>query len=282
VIIDVHTHIFPPEVRDKRAEYLSSDPTFAEMYADPAAKIATAEDLLASMNETGVDISVVLGFAWRDPEAIAPHNDYLLESAARSGGRIIAFTTVNMAADGAAAEIKRCAGAGARGIGELRPESQGWDLNGKAGELLAGLAAEHQIALLFHVTEPGGHEYPGKHGLSLGAFYRFQMSHAEVQIIAGHLGGGLPLSAPASQAAAVAAHVAFDTAAQPFLYPASVYSRLAGGPFRDNIVMGSDFPLISQRRQIDTIRQALAAAEAGRVLGGNAARLLGIEVGTAN
>ena len=46
MIIDFHTHIFPPDVRDRREEYLRRDPTFAEMYGNPSAKIATAEDLL--------------------------------------------------------------------------------------------------------------------------------------------------------------------------------------------------------------------------------------------
>jgi hypothetical protein len=55
------------------------------MYTSPRAKIATAEDLLRSMDEAGVDVSVALGFAWRDHEDCVRHNDYLLEAAERSG-----------------------------------------------------------------------------------------------------------------------------------------------------------------------------------------------------
>jgi predicted TIM-barrel fold metal-dependent hydrolase len=119
VIIDVHTHIFPPDVRDKRDEHLQRDPTFAEMYTSPKAKIATAEDLLASMDEAGVDVSVALGFAWRDHELCVRHNDYLLEAAANSSGRIIPFATVNMAAGKSEVtnEVVRCVAAGARGLG---------------------------------------------------------------------------------------------------------------------------------------------------------------------
>ncbi len=281
MIIDLHTHIFPPEFIERRAEMCSNEPTFAEMYADPKAKIATAEELLASMDEAGVEVSVALGFAWLDSGAIVRHNDYLLGSASESGGRVVAFCTVNMTVDGAATEVARCAAAGARGIGELRPESQGWELNGEAGERLAALAREHRLILLFHVTEPGGHEYPGKEGLQLGVFYRFQMAHPDIRIVGAHLGGGLPLHAPAGQMKAIAAHVAFDTAAQPFLYPEDVYGRMAGGPFRESVVMGSDWPLISQKRQIEVIRNALPEAEADMVLGGNASRLLEASIGRA-
>jgi predicted TIM-barrel fold metal-dependent hydrolase len=279
VIIDFHTHIFPPEVRERREEYVRRDPTFAEMYADPTAKIATAEDLLASMDEAGVEASVALGFAWREGDDIVRHNDYLLESAAKHAGRIIAFGTVNMAKAGAEDEVARCAAAGVRGIGELRPENQEWELNAEPGERLAALAREHNLTLLFHVTEVGGHEYPGKVGLQLGAFYRFQMDHPDIAIVGAHLGGGLPMQAPDSQAAAIAAHVAFDTAAQPYLYDAGVYGRVMRGPFRDCVVMGSDFPLISQKRQVETIRGALTAEEAELVLGVNASRLLGVRIG---
>jgi predicted TIM-barrel fold metal-dependent hydrolase len=279
VIIDCHTHIFPPEIRDDRDAYVSRDPTFAEMYADPKSKIATAEDLLGSMDEAGVDVSVASGFAWQRHDDVVRHNDYLLESAAKSNARLVPFCTVNLAHDSASDEIARCAAAGARGIGELRPENQGWELNGGAGNLLATLTQQHNLVLLFHVTEPGGHEYPGKHGLQLGAFYRFQMDHQDITIIGGHLGGGLPLHAPPAQAASIVSHVAFDTAAQPYLYDDNIFAQLAAGPFRQRIVMGSDYPLISQKRQIEVIRRSLPESDADLVLGANATQILGIHVG---
>jgi predicted TIM-barrel fold metal-dependent hydrolase len=206
----------------------------------------------------------------------------LLEAAARHSARIVPFCTANMAHDGTTEEVARCAAAGARGLGELRPESQGWDLNGEAGEQLASLAREHSLILSFHVTEVGGHEYPGKVGLQLGAFYRFQMDHPDLSIVGAHLGGGLALNAPESQWETILTHVAFDTAAQPYLYDSGVYGRLARGPFRERILMGSDFPLISQQRQIETIRGALTSADAEPVLGGNAAQILGVGVGRAS
>src|SRR5437667_10877804 len=103
VIIDFHTHIFPQEVRENREEYLKRDRTFAEMYANPKAKIATAEELLQSVDKHGVDVSVALGFAWREDELGIRHNGYLLDAAANGGGRIVPFCTVNMAWDDAEA-----------------------------------------------------------------------------------------------------------------------------------------------------------------------------------
>lgn len=273
MIIDFHTHIFPPDVTANRDDFARRDPTFAEMFADPKAQIASAEDLVASMDACGVDASVALGFAWRDHEDCVRHNDYLLEAAAKGGGRIVPFTTINMADDRAAAEIERCAAAGALGLGELRPDSQGWSLSGAAGELLAGLARELSLVLLFHVTEPGDRAYPGRHGLALPSFQAFADKHAHsTMVVGGHLGGGIYELPPERDP-----DVYVDTAAQPFLYAGDSARPALHAPPDDRLLFGSDFPLIPQQRQIDELRRVITDQhDLGLALGGNAQRLLGL------
>ena len=270
VIIDFHTHIFPPDVRDRRDEYLRRDPTFAEMYANPKAKIAVAEDLLRSMDESGVDVSVALGFAWREHEDCVRHNDYLLEAAERSGGRIVPFCTANLrASEAAAAEVARCADGGTRGLGELRPDSQGWSLDAEAGDLLAGLARRHGLVLLFHVTEPAGRDYPGKQGLSLDSFQRFLTRARGIAVVGAHLAGGLPLHDPSP------ANVYADTAALRLLYEPALLAEAATGPWAAQLLFGSDFPLVAQSSALADVREAgLDSAALARVLGGNARGLL--------
>jgi hypothetical protein len=278
VIIDFHTHIFPPAVRQRREEYLQRDTTFAEMYASPTARIATAEDLLASMDEAGVDVSVALGFASREHELCVRHNDYLLDAAAKSGGRIVPFCILNMAVDAETVtrEVARCVQAGAKGIGELRPESQSWDLNGEPGRLLAALARKHDLVLLFHVTEVGGHEYPGKDGLSLGAFYRFALEHPDLRVVGAHFAGGLPFAMP--EAPQVSLTACADTAARRFLYPETVYADVIARWGAERLLLASDFPLLAQRAQIEEVRASIADERSrSLVLGGNASRLLGLE-----
>ena len=180
-----------------------------------------------------------------------------------------------MAADEAAGEIARCAGAGAKGIGELRPESQHWDVNGEPGARMAGLAREHGLVLLFHVTEVGGHEYAGKEGLQLGAFYRFAMEHADITIVGAHMAGGLPFAMP--EVPQVSLTALADTAARRFLYPESAYRDLIDRWGARRLLLGSDYPLVTQATQIEDVRTNLRrGAERDLVLGGNAARLLGL------
>ena len=281
MIIDSHTHIFPPRMRQRREEYLRRDPTFAEMYASPKVLLATAEELLASMDEAQIDKSVVLGFAWSELEPCVQHNDYLLEAAVKSGGRLIPFCAIQpRAGNDGFREMERCARAGARGLGELRPDSQGYRLDeGAAAEVLAEAASRHGLVLLFHVSEPVGHPYPGKGGLSVASFYRFVAGHDALPVIGAHWGGGLPFYSLMPEVRRALTGAYFDTAATPFLYGPAVYRQGVDLVGAERILFGSDFPLIEQGRQRRAIEEAFPADDPARtlILGENARRLLRLE-----
>ena len=95
MIVDSHVHIFPPRMIAARGELAALDATFAEMYSDPAARMATAEELVAAMDEDGVDVSVAMGIGWADPDLARESNEYIAEAAARHRGRVIGFGSVN-------------------------------------------------------------------------------------------------------------------------------------------------------------------------------------------
>jgi hypothetical protein len=70
MIIDFHTHIFPPQVKNNRQRYVDSDPCFAVLYENPKAKLTTVEELIAGMDASGVDISVVQNIGWTTHETV--------------------------------------------------------------------------------------------------------------------------------------------------------------------------------------------------------------------
>ncbi len=280
MIVDFHTHIFPPGVVEKREVLLAEDATFAALYADREAELASAEDLLRSMDEAGVDVSVALGFAWRDEAKVRAHNDYLLAAAAASEGRIVAFCTLPLAAGPAAIEeeAQRCLRLGAHGFGELRPDNLDFDLAGSDGEVLGRLAAETGAILLFHASEPVGHEYAGKQGLGLASLYQFILQNPNARIVAAHWGGGLPFYSLMPEVSAALGNVGFDSAGTSLLYSPSIYAAVADLVGASSIVFGSDFPLLKQKRSRQWIEAAeLTVAQREMVLGGNASVLLGLE-----
>jgi hypothetical protein len=276
VIVDAHTHVFPPEIAANRDRYLASDPTFAELYASPKAALAAADDLLRSMDEAGIDASVALGFAWSDTTTCRHHNEYLIEAAVTHPGRIVPFPNLPLASDDAAieAEAQRCVAAGASGFGELRPDNLGFDLIGARGDRLAGLAVELDVPLLFHVTEPAGHAYPGKRGLALDAFYAFVSAHPDAKVIGAHWAGGLPFYAAMPEVRALP-NLRVDTAASSLLYDDTVYARVVDLTGAETILFGSDYPLLAQSRSRRRIEEAsLSPAARELILGANAATLL--------
>jgi predicted TIM-barrel fold metal-dependent hydrolase len=127
LIIDFHAHITAPEIIARRDEYLIRDAWFRDLYANPKARLSSAEDLISAMDRDSVDQAVVFGFGWRDMDLCRRDNDYVIESVARYPDRLVGFAIVNpQDSSEAVREIERCAMAGLRGVGELMPDGQGY------------------------------------------------------------------------------------------------------------------------------------------------------------
>jgi len=277
VIIDFHTHILPPQVKENRDDFVRQDACFAEFYSSPKAKMATAEELIASMDQAEIDTSVILNTGWMSQELCAQINDYILEAAARYPDRLVAFCAIQpKAGEAAIAELERCARGGARGIGELRPDIQGFDLGDKElMEPFAEVARRCHLLFLIHASEPVGHLYPGKGTITPDTLYRFISNFPELYAICAHWGGGLPFYALMPEVASALANTFFDTAATPFLYQPRIFGHIADIAGADKILFGSDYPLMSPRRVMAQIESVGLSPEVkAMILGGNARRLL--------
>ena len=276
VIIDFHTHICPPHIREERSHYLRLDRCFASLYGNPKAKLATAEELIASMDEDGVDLSVVVNFGWSSDELCRETNDYILEAVSRYPKRLVGFIMVQPKSAQAMAEIERCVAGGARGVGELRSDTQGFDMGDQAvmGPLVEA-ARKHRLILLSHVSEPVGHQYFGKGAITPDIIYRFVTNFPDLPLVCAHWGGGLPFYALMPEVAEALSQTYFDTAATPFLYRDDVFKHVAELVGAGKILFGSDYPLMPQRRVINLIRALTLPDEVKEmILGGNAQRLL--------
>ena len=279
MIIDFHTHVFSPRIKKNRGKYIDSDPCFAILYSQKEAELATADELVASMDRDGVDISVILNIGWATHELCVETNDYIMESIARYSKRLVGFCAVQpLSPEAAIAEIERCVKGGIRGIGELRPDVQMLDLNeGEIMDPLVDVIRENKLILLFHASEPVGHHYPGKGGVTPDILYPFIMRFLDSPVVCAHWGGGLPFYALMPEVKEAMSNVYFDTAASPFLYSSQVYSQVAQLVGSDKILFGSDYPLLAQSRflkEIDSLD--LPQETKNSILSGNAQRLLGI------
>ncbi len=276
--IDFHTHIFPPPIRERREEYLKRDACFADLYSSSRAKMVSAEELITSMDEQGIATSVVLNIGWKSQQLCIETNDYILESVARYPDRLLGFCTIQPIAEGAISELERCIRGGMRGIGEMRPDIQGFDLGSREFmSAIAEVSQENNLIFLTHASEPVGHQYSGKGKVTPDILYQFACNFPHIPFICAHWGGGLPFYALMPEVASVLKNTYFDTAASPYLYQPRIYEYIADIVGSDKILFGSDYPLMSQSRVISQIQKAnLTDKIKSAILSENARKILGI------
>jgi uncharacterized protein len=279
MIIDFHTHIFPPDIRGGRHSYFQAEPAFALLYGSPKAKMIGATELVAALDRQAVDKAVVFGFPWKSADTFARHNDYIIDAIRRFPDRLIGFGCFDPCHPQAAAEARRCLRNGLSGIGELAFYQCGID-SAALDHLspVMNLCRDNNLPVLIHTNEPVGHRYPGKSPNTLLQIYELVRRFPANNIVLGHWGGGIFFySLLKKEVAESLRNVYFDTAASPYLYDTRIYSlavQLAGS---EKILFGSDYPLLPPSRYLEEFVQAgLPEIDIERIRGGNAVRLLGL------
>ena len=277
MIIDFHTHIFPPEVRDKREKFFRGEPAFELLYGNSKSRMVGAEKLVSTLKECGIDKAVVFGFPWESAKLAKMHNDYVLEASNNYHDFLIPFACAGVQNEEGIKELERCARLGFKGIGELAfytAENSGVQLQNMIR--VVEICRSWKLPLLVHSNEPVGHIYPGKAKVGLKFYYDLAAICKDIPLVLAHWGGGLFFYATLKkEAPEILKNVYYDTAASPYLYKKSIY-RLAIqiiGPER--VLFGSDFPLLSPIRYFKEMDDSgITAEHMSLIKGKNAARIL--------
>jgi predicted TIM-barrel fold metal-dependent hydrolase len=282
MIVDSHTHLFPPEVRRNRPAFCRRDAGFGLLYGTQRARMAGLDDLLQAMDRDGVGRSVICGFPWEDPGLCREGNDYLLQCFHQVPDRVIPFACLPPGPlRDARRELERCLSLGMRGVGELalyRRAMTSADVRRLAA--VAGALSGSAMPLLLHAGEPVGHEYPGKDPRSLQSIYQLLLLLPEVRVILAHWGGGFFFYELMPEVSGAARNVFYDTAASPFLYRPEIYPLAVKIIGAERILFGSDFPLLPAARYFREISGVSLPAKAREKIEGlNAERLFGIRTG---
>jgi uncharacterized protein len=274
MIVDAHVHILPDRVRDNIALVAATEPWFATCHSR-GERLASAESLIATMDEHAVDRAVCFTWPFADPLLCAEANDYVAAAVRRFPSRLVGFGVVQPADQNAAREVVRCASLGLTGIGEMNADAQGWALLDGSASAAVDASIACGMPWTLHCSEPVGRPYPGKGSATPDRILAFAQRHPDLTLICAHLGGGLPLYSHIPEVRSACQRLHFDTAAQPFVYDASVYSALVDGVGAERILLGSDHPLLDVPRYLRALDDAgIDSAARDLICGGNAARLL--------
>jgi len=278
MIIDCHTHIFPDEIRKDREPFFKKDEGFSSIYKNPKAKIAGVQDLMNSMDDSGVERSVICGFPWVLPDLCSLHNRYLMESVSRYPNRLLGFISLLFSdPDWSERELDRGMKNGAKGVGEIAFYDR--EMTSQDIHLMKPIFTQmekQRMPLLLHTNERLGHSYPGKGMTPIERFYELILSFPTLPIILAHWGGGLPFYELMPEVAKTMTHVYYDTAASPFLYSKKIYTVVSKMVGVRKILFGTDYPLLSPRRYYKELEEAdLSREDREKILGLNFLEVLG-------
>lgn len=274
--IDMHVHVTPLEIINNYQHYAQKEAYFGLLANTPHNKFATAEQVVQEMKITGYDKSVIFGFSFADMGLCQYVNDYVIEAVKKYPDELIGFISVVPNHKQVCYEIERCYNKGLRGIGELFPAGQPFEITKKEDILLFAQCCEnYNMPVIVHMNEPVGHYYEGKTSTSLKEIETFILNHPTLKVILAHFGGGIWQYELMKEVKSAFENVYYDNAASIFLYEPRIYQTIKAAGLMDKFFFGSDYPLLSPSRyEKSLLNSGLNQEDLDKLQGENAKRLL--------
>lgn len=233
----------------------------------PLEDTSTPQALIATMDRAGIDRAIIFAPRWIGGDFVDPTytraNAAIHDAAKRHPRRLVGFARVNPNyRRDAAGELEKCfAEYGFKGL-MLDAEWENFDpVDREIAYPLYEIARAHKAPVLFHTWYS-----PSQPAL----YWEVADDFPDIPIIISHLGGRL--IADAGYIGQRAKNVYLETSDN--MYGVSGPARTIGA---DRILFGSNTPFSSPEMEMFKVTSCdLSAKEKDQILGGNAARLLGL------
>jgi predicted TIM-barrel fold metal-dependent hydrolase len=249
VIVDAHTHRYPEEVLEDPESFaqLHKEWHWLELVSPDNNKSlqgwSTREKMIADMDKSDVGRAVLLGWYWENPETCELQNQWCSQWIARDPERFIGFFSLHPELQNSVESLKKSKDLGFIGIGECHPWLQGASIQNANWMKCMEFAAAECWPVTFHVTEPVGHDYPGRVQTPFEEFLWLARQLPELKIILAHAGGLFPFYELNPKIRPELKNVHYDLAACPLLYDPEIYRKLIDVVGVEKILWGTDYPL---------------------------------------
>lgn len=249
MIIDAHTHRYPDEViKDPIAFAQKQNENHWLELISPKGKTslqgwANREKMLGDMDHAKIDQAVLLGWYWENPETCELQNDFFTQCLQQDPSRFIAFLSFHSSLPNPIEELEKRRDQGFLGIGECHPWVQGSSPKDPVWMNCLEFASNAGWPVTFHVTEPVGHEYPGRVPTPFEDFQWIAGQFPNLKMILAHAGGLFPFYELNPKIRPALENVYYDLAACPLLYESSLYRKLIDVVGHKKILWGTDYPL---------------------------------------
>jgi predicted TIM-barrel fold metal-dependent hydrolase len=261
-IIDFHTHVFPDHIAAKALASLKDNAPGVTAHTD-----GTLAGLRASMRANGISRSVLQPIATK-PEQVASINRGCAKLMADD---VIPFGTLFPGMPDFESHISQLKSQKVKGL-KFHPEYQDFYIDDRRYFPMYEAIQAAGFVVLFHAGKDPG-PFTCDHALP-PAFQNIIRNFPRLTVVAAHLGGWKVWDAV--EEFLVGRPIHFDTAAIKDFLPRPEILRIIRKHGIERILFGSDSPWYHQGEDVAWIESLeLTAAEKERILGLNAAELLG-------
>lgn len=261
-VIDVHTHVYPAKIAGKAADATGG------FYGVGHEQSGLAEDLLSCMDEAGIDLSLIHSVA-TTPRQVSAINKFLAETAAASDGRLVGLGTLHPDSPDQEKDVRELAALGLRGV-KLHPEIQGFALDDPRSLRICALCEEYRLPMLLHT---GDRRYDCSNPNRLLPMLR---RFPRLKVVGAHLGGWSIYEQAVPQLAGVP-NLWFDCSSTFYWCDPQIAGRLIRQLGTDRVMFGSDFPMWTPKKELETFFSlGFTEEERRRILSENARTVFGL------
>lgn len=267
MVIDFHTHAFPDKLAERAVPHLY------ELGGMPPKNDGKISGLIKSMNEDGVDISVVLNIATK-PEQETNVNNFAISLLENE--RIVPFGSVFPGSNTALSELERLKCAGVKGI-KMHPEYQDFYIDEDRAKAIYKKCAELGLIVLLHCGGDVAYR-PPYHGTPL-LIEKIVSEFCDTTFVVAHM-GGYDLWAEFADIVKPHENLYIDTSMTNT--QAVLDNRIGHRIFEihgfDKFLFGSDSPWERHYKSMEKLYSYGFSEQVNKkILGENACRLLGIK-----
>ena len=263
MIIDFHAHIFPEKVAARALDVLTD-------VDEPYIPVSdgTVSGLLKNMDEWDVDVSVIQPVVMK-PSQTRTVNEWV---ASVCSDRIVGFGGIHPDTDDYKRDIDFVVSLGLRGL-KFHAEYQDFLVDDERMLKIYDYALGRGLVILHHAGYDPAFKPPFRS--SPQRFARVVEAMRGGVIVAAHLGGHAEWDDV--EEFLVGTGIYFDTSMGFDYFPHAQFLRIVDGHGADKVLFGTDAPWSNAGSEIAQLRSLPLPSDAAEaILGGNAARVLGL------
>ena len=265
MIVDFHAHIFPDELAPRAIDALTD-------VDEPYMPVSdgTASGLLANMDAWGVDVSVIQPVVMKQSQ-MKKVNEW---AASVASDRFVCFGGICPHTDDYKRDIDFVASLGLKGL-KFHAEYQDFLVDDERMLRIYDYALGRGLVILHHAGYDPAFKPPFRSSPQM--FARVAKAMRGGVIVAAHLGGHAEWDDVEENLAGTAIYL--DTSMGFDYFPHDQFLRIVEKHGADKILFGTDAPWSSAESEMTCLRSLpLPPGAADAILGGNAARVLGLKL----